>query len=170
MSLRPGNRRSKSSEHVSEAQYALRHYTEDGSWPEGPAYWHYGGQYLAMYIQGLNKSLGTDYGLSLAGIRGIGRISVSFARRRRGVQFYDGGVSYNMYESLWFASFFDKPEYAWFIGDLYERKGYFHLSIWCFMNPACSKRLRRSWIVSSPGLNRPPCEAPGTILMPCLLP
>lgn len=124
-----------------------------------------------MYIQGLNKSLGTDYGLSLfAGIRGIGRISVSFARRRRGVQFYDGGVSYNMYESLWFASFFDKPEYAWFIGDLYERKGYFHPLYLVFYEPGMFETAPTELDRSSPGLNRPPCEAPGTILMPCLLP
>lgn len=117
-------------------QYALRHYTEDGSWPEGPAYWHYGGQYLAMYIQGLNKSLGTDYGLSLLpGYEASGAYPYHLLGEGGVFNFYDGGVSYNMYESLWFASFFDKPEYAWFIGDLYERKGYFHPLYLVFYEP-----------------------------------
>ncbi|WP_231638545.1 discoidin domain-containing protein [Paenibacillus sp. JCM 10914] len=117
-------------------QYALRHYTEDGAWPEGPAYWHYGGQYLAMYIQALNTSMGTDFGLSLLpGYAASGAYPYHLLGEGGFFNFYDGNISYNMYESLWFASFFDKPEYAWFIGDLYNRKGYFHPLYMVFYKP-----------------------------------
>ena len=153
------------------AQYALRHYTEDGSWPEGPAYWHYGGQYLAMYIQGLNKSLGTDYGLSLPpGYEASGAYPYHLLGEGGVFNFMmaaSATTCMNPYGSPRSSTNLNTPG---LLAISMSGRATSTLSIWCFMNPACSKRLRRSWIVSSPGLNRPPCEAPGTILMPCLLP
>ncbi|TLS51341.1 carbohydrate-binding protein [Paenibacillus antri] len=117
-------------------QQAVRHYTADGSWPEGPAYWHYGGQYLAMYMAALHGTLGTDFGLSgLPGYEASGAYPYHLLGEGGVFNFYDGGVSLNMYESIWFAAFFDEPEYAWFIGDLYRRKGLFHPLYMVFYEP-----------------------------------
>lgn len=108
-------------------QQALRHYTPDGAWPEGPAYWHYGGQYLSYMIAGMNNVMGTDYGLSgLAGFEESGAFPYHLLGEGGYFDFFDGGISLAQPESLWFADFFGKPEYAWHIGDLSRRKGVYH--------------------------------------------
>lgn len=108
-------------------QQSLRHYTPDGAWPEGPAYWHYGGQYLTYMIAAMNKVLGTDYGLSaLDGFEESGSYPYHLLGEGGFFDFFDGGISMAQPESLWFADFFGKPEYAWHLGDLYRRKGVFH--------------------------------------------
>ncbi|WP_010272182.1 S-layer homology domain-containing protein [Paenibacillus senegalensis] len=107
-------------------QQALRHYTPDGTWPEGPAYWHYGGQYLTYMMAAMNNVLKTDYGLSsMPGIRESGAFPVYLLGEGGFFNFYDGGITMAQPESMWFASFFDQPELAWHLGDLYRRKGVF---------------------------------------------
>ncbi|MFK7693226.1 Ig-like domain-containing protein [Paenibacillus sp. HJGM_3] len=108
-------------------QLALRHYTPDGAWPEGPAYWHYGGQYLSYMIAAMNRVLGTDYGLSaLDGFEESGAFPLHLLGEGGYFDFFDGGISMAQPESMWFADFFGKPEFAWHLGDLYRRKGVFH--------------------------------------------
>ncbi|GIP39338.1 hypothetical protein J31TS4_26180 [Paenibacillus sp. J31TS4] len=108
-------------------QLAMRHYTPDGAWPEGPAYWHYGGQYLTYMVAAMNNVLGTDYGLSaLEGFEESGAFPLHMLGEGGYFDFYDGGISMAQPESMWFADFFGKPEYAWHLGDLYRRKDVFH--------------------------------------------
>ncbi|MEF3302347.1 tandem-95 repeat protein [Paenibacillus sp. GYB003] len=108
-------------------QQSLRHYTPDGAWPEGPAYWHYGGQYLTYLMASLHNVLGTDYGLSaLDGIEQSGDYPYHLLGEGGFFDFYDGGISMAQPESMWFADFFGKPEHAWHLGDLYRRKGVYH--------------------------------------------
>jgi hypothetical protein len=108
-------------------QQSLRHYTPDGSWPEGPAYWHYGGQYLTYMMASMNKVLGTDYGLSaLDGLEESGSYPQQLLGENGFFDFYDGGISMAQPESMWYADFYGKPEYAWHLGDLYRRQGVYH--------------------------------------------
>ncbi|PYI52599.1 tandem-95 repeat protein [Paenibacillus flagellatus] len=108
-------------------QQSLRHYTPDGAWPEGPAYWHYGGQYLSYMIATMNNVLGTDFGLSaLPGFEESGAFPGHLLGEGGYFDFFDGGISLAQPESMWFADFFGKPEYAWHLGDLYRRKDVFH--------------------------------------------
>lgn len=44
--------------------YALRPYSPDGAYPEGPAYWQYGTTYTCLTIQALSTALGNDLGIS----------------------------------------------------------------------------------------------------------
>jgi hypothetical protein len=43
---------------------ALISYAPDGSWMEGPGYWHYATQYTAYGLAALRSALGTDFGLT----------------------------------------------------------------------------------------------------------
>ncbi|MFE7064352.1 discoidin domain-containing protein [Sutcliffiella sp. NPDC057660] len=105
-------------------QQTLRFYQEDGSWLEGPAYWHYGGQYLTYMMASMNNVLGEDYGLSqLDGVKNSGEFPVHLLGEGGFFNFYDGGISMAQPESMWFADFYDRPDNAWHLGDLYDRKG-----------------------------------------------
>ncbi|MHA6484946.1 S-layer homology domain-containing protein [Paenibacillus sp. strain BS8-2] len=105
-------------------QQALRFYTDDGAWPEGPAYWHYGGQYLTYVTAALNHVLGTDYGLSsLDGFMQSGDFPLHMLGEGGFFNFNDGSISSGQPESMWFADFYNKPELSWHLGDLYDRKG-----------------------------------------------
>jgi hypothetical protein len=42
---------------------ALKSYSPDGAWPEGPAYWSYATHYTAYGLAALESALGTDFGL-----------------------------------------------------------------------------------------------------------
>jgi hypothetical protein len=56
----------------------LRSYAPEGAWFEGPSYWMYGTNYLAMLISSLESALGTDYGLSTsAGLKNSGHFYLS---------------------------------------------------------------------------------------------
>jgi len=48
---------------------ALRSYTPDGAWGEGPGYWHYATRYTAYGLAALQSALGETYGL--LGIEGL---------------------------------------------------------------------------------------------------
>lgn len=57
---------------------ALASYAPDGAWPEGPAYWEYGTQYLVSVLAALTSALGTDFGLSDApGLATTGRFRLN---------------------------------------------------------------------------------------------
>ena len=42
---------------------ALKTYSPDGAWGEGPGYWHYASRYTAYGLTALETALGTDFGL-----------------------------------------------------------------------------------------------------------
>jgi len=51
----------------------MESFAPEGAWFEGPSYWMYGTNYLAMLISSLESALGTDYGLSAsAGLKNSG--------------------------------------------------------------------------------------------------
>lgn len=105
-------------------QQALRFYSPDGAWPEGPAYWHYGGQYLTYMVASMNNVLGTDYGLSsLPGFKNSANYQQQLLGPNGYFNFSDGGISMAQPESMWYASFYNQPELAWHLGDLYDRQG-----------------------------------------------
>lgn len=43
---------------------ALNEYAPDGSFPEGPGYWGFATSYTVLALEAMQRSLGTDYGLS----------------------------------------------------------------------------------------------------------
>ncbi len=56
----------------------LKSFAPDGAWFEGPSYWMYGTNYLAMLLSSLESALGTDYGLSASpGLRHSGHFYLS---------------------------------------------------------------------------------------------
>lgn len=56
----------------------LESYAPEGAWFEGPSYWMYGTNYLAMLISSLESALGTDYGLSAShGLKNSGHFYLS---------------------------------------------------------------------------------------------
>lgn len=56
----------------------LKSFAPDGAWFEGPGYWMYGTNYLAMLLSSLESALGTDYGLSASpGLRHSGHFYLS---------------------------------------------------------------------------------------------
>jgi hypothetical protein len=78
-------------------------------------------------VAAMNNVMGTDYGLSaLDGFEESGDFPYHLLGEGGFFDFFDGGISMAQPESMWFASFFGKPEYAWHLGDLSRRKGVFH--------------------------------------------
>jgi hypothetical protein len=56
----------------------LESFAPDGAWFEGPSYWMYGTNYLAMLLSSLESALGTDYGISASpGLRQSGHFYLS---------------------------------------------------------------------------------------------
>lgn len=56
----------------------LESFAPEGAWFEGPSYWMYGANYLAMLVSSLESALGTDYGLSAsAGLKNSGHFFLS---------------------------------------------------------------------------------------------
>ena len=43
---------------------ALNEYAPDGAYPEGPGYWGFATSYIVLALEAMQRSLGTDYGLS----------------------------------------------------------------------------------------------------------
>jgi hypothetical protein len=109
---------------LKDIQLAIRYYSEDGAWPEGPIYWGYGGQYLTYLTASFNNSLGVDYGFSqLEGFKNSGAFPVYLEGELGTFNFADGnGIGGPRPEAMWFASFYNKPEYAFTISDFYNRK------------------------------------------------
>jgi hypothetical protein len=45
-------------------QLAMKEYSPDGAWAEGPGYWNYATSYNVYFLAGLHTALGTDFGLT----------------------------------------------------------------------------------------------------------
>ncbi|WP_127582096.1 discoidin domain-containing protein [Paenibacillus koleovorans] len=103
-------------------QQALRYVSEDGGWPEGPHYWRYGTQPLYLYLAGLHSTLGTDYGLSeLEGMEAIGEYPLHLHGPGGTFNFGDDdNAPVPSPQSLWLADFYQRPELAWYAGQLYR--------------------------------------------------
>ncbi|WP_213524658.1 Ig-like domain-containing protein [Paenibacillus sp. J31TS4] len=117
-------------------QNSLRFYNGDGSWPEGPSYFQYGTMPLFLMMASLNKSMGTDYGLtSLEGIRQTGSFPVHMQGPGGFFNFYDGDILLPHPQSLWLADFFNRPDYAWQMGELYRTQGVYSPFYLLFYKP-----------------------------------
>src|SRR5579871_2512302 len=96
--------------------HALTAYAPDGSWAEGPCFWHSGTGYAVSWMAALESALGTDFHLSAAqGFEHTGRFRVYFTG--------PSGRSFNYAETheptesapemFWLARRFNEPAYAW---------------------------------------------------------
>lgn len=105
-------------------QQSLRFFTADGSWPEGAPYWQFGTEPLFHMMAAMEKSLGTDYGLSeLEGIAQTGNYPLYLYGPGGMFNFHDAGNPLAYPQSLWMAGRYGKPEFTWFVGDIYRRYG-----------------------------------------------
>lgn len=112
---------------------AMRAYSPDGGYAEGPMYWDYGTRYNIFYLAALETALGTDFGLlrrpgfSLTGdfrMQSVGPTGLPFS-------YADARESLvTAPQMLWLARRFQRPDFAsheeQFVGD---RPDIFHL-IW----------------------------------------
>ena len=63
---------------VASLPVALRSYAPDGAWFEGPSYWMYGSNYLAMLLSALQSALGTAFDFpDYPGLRNTGHFFLS---------------------------------------------------------------------------------------------
>lgn len=117
-------------------QHALRFQTEDGALPEGPSYWQYGTMPLFLMMAALHTALGTDYGLTeLEGMSEAGDYPLHLRGPNGTFNFSDGDIIEPHPQSLWLADYYGKPEYAWYMGELYRKQGVFSPLYMLFYKP-----------------------------------
>ncbi|MCU6707937.1 DNRLRE domain-containing protein [Paenibacillus sp. J5C_2022] len=98
-------------------QGALQQFAPDGGWYEGPSYWDFTSQYLALYLGGMQSALGTDFGLSnLPGLSETGDYSIYMEGPfQRSFNYSDSGPGrFPSPQLMWLANQYDRPEYQWF--------------------------------------------------------
>lgn len=104
----------------------LKYFAPDGVWYEGPAYWGYTNNYLALFLCTLNDNFGTDFGLSeLPGISKTALYYVhSVSPAGRIFNFADAGnVEPDMIPAYFFYSrYFHQSEVADFYRKLLTRQ------------------------------------------------
>jgi hypothetical protein len=96
---------------------ALKSYSPDGAWMEGPGYWSYATHYTAYGLTALQTALGTDFGLlQIKGLAEAGNFPIYTAGPTgRYLSFADcGGKSFRrpMPCMFWLARTYNNPLYA----------------------------------------------------------
>ncbi len=95
---------------------AMRSYSPDGGWAEGPGYWHYATRYNVYLLAALESALGTDFGLSsMEGFDRAGHFRVYFCGPSgKTFNYADAGeAAGGAAEMFWLARKFGEPVYAW---------------------------------------------------------
>jgi hypothetical protein len=103
---------------------ALRSYSPDGGWAEGPGYWHYATRYTVYFLSALETALGHDFGLSKTeGFDRAGRFRVYYASPiDRSFNYADASDNVGAAEEMfWLARRFAQPVYAWHERNQLER-------------------------------------------------
>jgi len=96
---------------------ALKSYSTDGAWPEGPGYWSYATHYTAYGLAALESALGTDFGLlKIEGLDKAGNFPI-YTTGPTGLylNFADSGEKATrrpMPCMFWLARTFDNPLFA----------------------------------------------------------
>lgn len=95
---------------------ALNNYAPDGSWYEGPGYWHFGTTYCVYFISSLDSALNTDYNLSKApGFSSTGNFPMYLSGSNEIFNFSDSGTwKLKSPALLWLSSKFKNGEYSWY--------------------------------------------------------
>lgn len=102
---------------------ALTSYAPDGSWAEGPGYWHAATSYTACFFSALETALGSDFGLAVSrGLDKTGRFRI-YSTSPSGRTFNYGDAHEHTEpapEMFWLGHLFGEPCYAWFEQRLLE--------------------------------------------------
>jgi hypothetical protein len=95
---------------------AMKSYSPDGGWGEGPGYWAYATTYNVVMLAALESALGSDFGLSkMQGFADTGLFPIYMTGPTgRAFNFEDSGERIGRMDCLlWLAQRFDRPELAW---------------------------------------------------------
>lgn len=96
---------------------AMKSFAPDGAWAEGPAYWCYTTLYSLFYVEALEGSLGSDFGLcDFEGFDRTGNSQMAVSSPNGlSFNFADAGAG-NVANSqlMWFANRFGHPEWSAF--------------------------------------------------------
>ena len=98
-------------------QLPMKVYEPDGAGYEGPTYWDYGSRYNVFFMDALDNSLGTDFGLST--MEGFSR-SGDFQIYLSGndllcFNFSDSHIKpMSTAQHFWMGKKYDQPRYSWF--------------------------------------------------------
>lgn len=112
---------------------AMKSFAPDGAWAEGPAYWCYTTLYTIFYIEALESSLGSDFGLcDFEGFSLTGNAQIAVASPR--------GVSFNFADAgpgnvansqlMWLGNRFHHPEWNAFY--LQFHSGVYPTAVWYY--------------------------------------
>ncbi|MBW3636172.1 MAG: heparinase II/III family protein [Armatimonadetes bacterium] len=97
---------------------SMKQYSPDGGWGEGPSYWVYTTNYAVSFLSALDKSLGTDFGLSKTpGFSLTGDFPLALTGPlRRMFNFADSSEQWDSSspQLFWLATKFNKPGQAAF--------------------------------------------------------
>ncbi len=94
---------------------AMRNFSPDGGWYEGPSYWAYATRYNVMVVAALDTALGTDFGLSeIEGFSDCGDFPIHLhGPTGYSFNFADAHPGrLNAHQLQWLARRFDRPDYA----------------------------------------------------------
>jgi hypothetical protein len=95
---------------------AMRSYSPDGGWAEGPGYWHYATRYTVYFLAALETALGKDFDLSkIEGFDRAAHFRVYYAGPLdRSFNYADASDGVGAAEEMfWLARRFRQPVYAW---------------------------------------------------------
>jgi hypothetical protein len=94
---------------------AMKHFSPDGGWYEGPSYWGYAMRYNVLALACLDSALGKDFGLSK--IKGFDKAGDFYLQMRgtsgKSFNYADAGATHIRHSALfWLAAKFNRPALA----------------------------------------------------------
>lgn len=102
---------------IESIQLPMREYEPDGGGYEGPTYWDYGSRYNVFFMDALDNSLGTDFGLStMEGFRRSGDFQIHLsATNLLCFNFSDSDIkAMSTAQHFWMGKKYDIPRYSGF--------------------------------------------------------
>lgn len=102
---------------IESIQLPMKVYEPDGGGHEGPTYWDYGSRYNVFFLDALDNSLGTDFGLgTMEGFRRSGDFQIYLSGNNLlCFNFSDSDVKpMSTAQHFWMGKKYDEPRYSWF--------------------------------------------------------
>lgn len=102
---------------IESVQLPMKEYEPDGGGYEGPTYWDYGSRYNVFFMDALDNSLGTDFGLStMEGFRRSGDFQIHLSGTDlKCFNFSDSDIkAMSTAQHFWMGKKYDLPRYSGF--------------------------------------------------------
>lgn len=102
---------------IESVQLPMKDYEPDGGGYEGPSYWNYGSRYNVLFLDALDNSLGTDFGLSsMEGFRRSGDFQIHLSGTNLlCFNFSDSDLeAMSTAQHFWMGKKCDRPHYSGF--------------------------------------------------------